>query len=198
MTKAIRWSDDELKAYKNRRASRALEALAKVPAPEKVPDLAPPLASVSGPRDAQWTKDEIAAMAASKAAPFEFNKIVRAPEPAVPKKPAKYRNTKVEVDGIVHDSGKEARRWAVLQQQVAAGEITDLKRQQSFVLAPAVRLAGEPRKKPALRYFSDFTYLRDAVLIVEDTKSRPTRKLAAYRIKKHLMATVHNIQIKEV
>jgi uncharacterized protein YcgI (DUF1989 family) len=117
--------------------------------------------------------------------------------PAAPA-PSKYRNTKVEQDGIVHDSGKEARRWDTLQIMQAAGKITDLRRQVSFVLAPAVHLAGEAKKKPALRYFADFTYLQDGQLVVEDTKSRPTRKLAAYRIKKHLMATVHGIHIKEV
>jgi hypothetical protein len=161
MTKAIRWSDDELDAYKNRLIKKSQgAAMPQKPVAQKVPDVAPPAASA--------------------------------------KKASKYKNTKVEIDGITHDSSKEARRWAVLQRQAAAGEITDLKRQQSFVLAPAVRLEGEPRKKPAIRYFSDFTYLRDGVLVVEDTKSRPTRKLPAYRIKRHLMATVLNIQIKEV
>lgn len=118
--------------------------------------------------------------------------------PAAPAKPNKYRNEKVEVAGITHDSAKEAGRWGELRQLERAGKIADLKRQVSFVLAPSVRLAGEDRKKPALRYFADFTYVRDGQLVVEDTKSKPTRKLAAYRIKKHLMKTVLNLDIKEV
>jgi hypothetical protein len=118
-------------------------------------------------------------------------------EPAAPKR-EKYASEKtVDPAGEKFDSRKEARRWAQLKQMAAAGQIHDLKRQVSFVLAPSVKLDGEPRKKPAIRYFADYTYIQDGQLVVEDTKSRPTRKLAAYRIKKHLMATVHNIQIKE-
>jgi hypothetical protein len=110
----------------------------------------------------------------------------------------KYGNVKVEVDGIKHDSTKEAGRWGELRQLERAGAIHDLKRQVSFVLAPAVRLAGEVKKKPAIRYFADFTYMRDGQLVVEDAKSKPTRKLAAYRMKKHLMKTVLNLDITEV
>lgn len=113
-------------------------------------------------------------------------------------KPAKYRNEQVEVDGVKHDSGKEATRWGQLQLLQRTGEIRDLKRQVSFVLAPAVRLAGEPKKKPAIRYFADFTYLQNGQMIVEDVKSKPTRKLAAYRLKKHLMKTVHGLDITEI
>lgn len=111
---------------------------------------------------------------------------------------SKYANTKVTQDGATFDSSKEARRWPELERLAKAGQITELKRQTSFVLAPSVHLVGEPRKKPALRYFSDFSYKQDGQLVVEDVKSKPTRKLAAYRIKKHLMATVHGIQITEI
>jgi hypothetical protein len=125
----------------------------------------------------------------------------KAPTPAppnpAPAKRSKYAAEKVDQGGLKFDSKKEARRWDELERMAAAGRITDLKRQQSFVLAPAVRLHGEPRKKPAIRYFSDFSYVMNGQLVVEDTKSRPTRKLAAYRMKKHLMATVHGIHIKE-
>lgn len=110
----------------------------------------------------------------------------------------KYGAAKVTQAGITHDSGKEASRWHQLQLLQRAGQISDLKRQVSFVLAPAVRLAGEAKKKPALRYFADFTYVHAGHLVVEDTKSVPTRKLSAYRIKKHLMATVHGIHITEI
>ena len=110
----------------------------------------------------------------------------------------KYRSEKVEQDGIVHDSRKEAERWAELQLLERAGQIYNLQRQVAFVLAPAVRLAGEARMKPALRYIADATYVQGGHLVVEDTKSAVTRRLASYRQKKHLMATVHGIHIKEV
>lgn len=112
--------------------------------------------------------------------------------------PSKYRSAKVEMDGIKFDSKKEARRWFELVALLEAGEITDLQRQVSFELAPAVRLDGEKRKKPALRYVADAVYRRNGELVVEDTKSPPTRKTQIYRAKRHLMATVLGLQIREV
>jgi len=132
----------------------------------------------------RWSTEMLAA--------YERRKVER-PEPA--KKPPKYRNTKTEVDGIVFDSKKEAARWQQLKLQEAAGSIKDLRRQVPFELAPAVVLDG--RKKPALRYLADYVYLEDGLLTVEDCKSEITRKAPAYRIKKHLMATVHKLHIKE-
>jgi len=61
-----------------------------------------------------------------------------------------------------------------------------------------VKLEGEKRAKPELRYFADFTYIENGAFVVEDVKSAVTRKLQSYRNKKHLMKTVHDIDIKEV
>jgi hypothetical protein len=113
-------------------------------------------------------------------------------------KPRKYLNNKVTVDGIEFDSRKEARRWAVLKLMLAAGQIYDLQRQEVFELAPAARLHGEDRMKPAIRYISDFSYWRDGVRIIEDVKSHATRSLAPFRMKKHLMKTVHGLDVHEM
>lgn len=120
------------------------------------------------------------------------------PAPTPAPKRSKYRSQKVEQDGIKFDSKKEARRWAELEIMQAEGQISGLKRQVPFVLAPAVKLEGEARTKPALRYVADFVYMQDGAQTVEDCKSAPTRKLPAYRMKRHLMATVLGIHIKEV
>lgn len=117
---------------------------------------------------------------------------------AIRPKANKFAARKVTSGGVKHDSLKEADRWRHLQRLAHVGQIHELQRQVPFVLAPAVHLAGEPRKKPALRYVADFTYVLSGQLVVEDAKSPPTRKLPAYRIKKHLMATVHGIHIQEV
>lgn len=115
-----------------------------------------------------------------------------------PAKKAKYGNRKVEgADGEQFDSEKECKRWRLLQQMERAGVIEQLQRQVSFELAPAVMLAGEQKKKPALRYIADATYIEAGQLVVEDTKSSATRKTAVYRIKKHLMKTVHGLDIRE-
>ncbi len=113
-------------------------------------------------------------------------------------KRSKYSSTKVDQDGITFDSKKEARRWADLERLQAAGQISELRRQVPFVLAPSVRLIGEQRAKPALRYFADSTYVRDGMLVIEDVKSPPTRKTAIYRAKRHLMKSVLALDITEV
>jgi len=142
----------------------------------------------------RWTQEELDA--------YHGRRRPARPAPAAPEKAEppreKYRRQKTEQDGIKFDSKKEARRWAQLEQLQAGGVITELRRQVPFVLAPAVRLAGEARMKPALRYFADATYMQGGVLVVEDTKSEATRKLEAFRIKKHLMKTVLGIDIKEI
>lgn len=115
---------------------------------------------------------------------------------AAPAKQPKYRNRKVTVDGVTWDSEGERARYGELCQLQAAGHITDLKRSVDFVLAPACHL-GDARKKPAIRYRADFTYMENGVLVVEDFKSEITRLNRVYRIKKHLMMTVHGILIRE-
>ncbi|HEX8894434.1 MAG TPA: DUF1064 domain-containing protein [Terriglobales bacterium] len=98
---------------------------------------------------------------------------------------SKYRNVKTVVDGVTFDSKREAQRWAQLQLWVRAGGITDLNRQVPFILAPSVVIDG--RKRPALRYIADFTYV-DSIsrqMVIEDVKGRITE---GYRIKRHLMA----------
>lgn len=115
---------------------------------------------------------------------------------AAPAKQAKYRNAKVTVDGVTFDSKGEQRRYVELCQMQAAGIIADLKQSVDFVLAPACYLGGKA-KKPALRYRADFTYTEGGALVVEDFKSPATLANPVYRIKKHLMMTVHGILIRE-
>ncbi len=113
---------------------------------------------------------------------------------ATEKKPAKYRNTKCEHEGIKFDSQKERSHWFRLIQLQAAGQIRDLRLQVPFVIAPAAVVGG--KKKQARRYVADFVY-RDAAgeLVVEDVKGFLT---PMYEFKKHLMKTVHGIDIKEI
>ena len=110
----------------------------------------------------------------------------------------KFNAVAIEKDGMKLDSQKEYRRYIELTAMQQRSEIQDLKCQVKFELAPKVKIAGEKRVKPALRYFADFTYVRNGVLVVEDVKSAVTRKLASFRNKKHLMKTVHDIDIQEV
>lgn len=110
----------------------------------------------------------------------------------------KFNAQRIEKDGMKFDSIKEYKRYVELTAMMQRDEIQDLQCQVKFVLAPKVKLEGEKRAKPELRYYADFTYISKGRLIVEDVKSAVTRKLASYRNKKHLMKTVHNIDLKEV
>lgn len=111
------------------------------------------------------------------------------PSPSV----SKYGNRKTEVDGIIFDSAKEARRYSDLKLMEKAGKITELERQKVFVLAPAVVLHG--RKKPSLRYVCDFHYIKDGLTVLEDVKSKATAENRAFRIKEHLLMHVHGLAI---
>lgn len=110
----------------------------------------------------------------------------------------KYNAVKIEKDGMKFDSQKEYKRYIELTAQMQRGEIQDLQCQVEFELAPKVNIAGEKRAKPALRYYADFTFLSNGRLIVEDVKSVATRKLASFRNKKHLMKSVHGIDVIEI
>jgi hypothetical protein len=109
----------------------------------------------------------------------------------------KYHNVKTTVEGIEFDSRAEANRYAELRLMEKAGEIRELRRQVTFVLAPAIRVVTSTRTKPALRYIADFTYLdlKHDRYVVEDVKSAPTAQKEAFRIKLHLMKSVHGIDV---
>lgn len=114
------------------------------------------------------------------------------------KKTPKYNNIKTEKDGLKFDSKKEERRYNTLISMQKHGIISDLRMQVVFELAPSVKFAAEPRAKAPLRYIADFVYLHNGKQIVEDVKSPATRKKDTYRMKKHLMMSVHRIEIIEV
>lgn len=100
----------------------------------------------------------------------------------------KYGAKKVTIDGHVFDSQREGARYLVLKQLQEQGVISGLELQPVFVLAPGVLVPGEKRKRPALRYVADFRYTFKGAVMIEDVKSPATAKIAAFRIKQHLLA----------
>ena len=111
---------------------------------------------------------------------------------------SKYKNHKVEVDGIVFDSKREATRYKELLLLEKAGAINTLQRQVKFVLIPSQYAVESGKRKCIERectYIADFTYIQDGELIVEDTKGFKTKD---YIIKRKLMLHVHGIRISEV
>lgn len=116
----------------------------------------------------------------------------RAAKAAAPRR-QKYANRRVEIDGQTFDSKAEARYWGHLQLRLKAGEISDLRRQVAYELAPAVVIGG--RKRPPLRYIADFVWEEGGKTVVADVKGAVP---AAYRIKRHLMKAVHGVDILEI
>lgn len=110
----------------------------------------------------------------------------------------KYKNRKIENSDGKFDSAKEYVRFKELQLLQRAGLISDLTCQATYVLAESVKFSNETRAKPALRYVADFQYIENGKIVVEDVKSKITKENPVYRIKKHLMLSVHGIEIKEV
>ncbi len=108
----------------------------------------------------------------------------------------KYRNKPCVVGGEKYRSHRERDRHQTLLLMQKAGRIAGLVREVPFVLAPAVKILGEARARPALRYYADFVYsdVRSGTVVVEDAKGKPT---PVWRLKKHLMKTVHNIDVVE-
>ena len=113
---------------------------------------------------------------------------------------SKYNSKKVVVDGIKFDSRREANRYTELMLLSKAGKIAGLTLQVPFVLAPSVKFAGARAAKPAIRYFADFVYsdTEQGKIIVEDVKSPATAKLAAFQLKRHLMLSIHGIDVRVV
>jgi len=115
------------------------------------------------------------------------------------KRPPKYQNTKLVVEGHSFDSIKEATRYKQLALLKAHGYISDLKCQVPFTLIPKQRNALG-KTEICVRYVADFVYMdiEMGCRVVEDVKSDVTRKLPVYVIKRKLMLQVHGITIREV
>lgn len=117
----------------------------------------------------------------------------------------KYNSKKVEVDGIVFDSKKEAKRYQELKLLEKSGAIQNLQRQVKYVLIPAQRepdiIGKRGGRKPGrliekeCSYYADFVYQENGKTIVEDTKGIRTTE---YIIKRKLMLYLHGIRINEV
>jgi hypothetical protein len=107
----------------------------------------------------------------------------------------KWGNHKVMADDMVWDSMAELARYRELQMLQAGGDISALRVKPVYVLAPAVKLDG--RRRPPIRYIPDFDYQERGELVVEDVKGA-TANDPYYRLKRHLMRGVYDIEVREV
>lgn len=120
----------------------------------------------------------------------------------------KYRSKKVNCNGILFDSKREANRYLELKLLERAGIIKDLELQKPFELIPAQYEYYERYGKNGKRlkdgkkciensvvYNADFSYIENGILVVEDTKGVKTKD---YIIKRKLMLYIHGIRITEI
>lgn len=119
----------------------------------------------------------------------------------------KYSNKKIEVDGIIFHSKREAKRYKELLLLEQAGAISNLERQVKYVLIPTQReletvgARGGIHKGKVIEkecaYYADFVYFdrEKQEIVVEDTKGMRTTD---YVIKRKLMLYRHGIRIREI
>lgn len=129
-------------------------------------------------------------------------------------KTPKMRNQKVERNGIVFDSKREADRYDELLMMQKQGLICELERQKEYVLIPAQYKTEERYGKRGQKlqdkkillergvtYVADFVYKKDGEFVVEDSKGYRNPSSAPYAkfvLKRKLMLWVHGIKITEV
>lgn len=121
----------------------------------------------------------------------------------------KYKNKKIEIDGIKFDSTKEGKRYLVLKQALYDGKIQDLKLQVKYELIPSIKeeyvehLKTKDRVKTRtlqlpITYTCDFQYMKDGELVVEDVKASPKMLPKEFTLKEKLMFWKYRIRIKKV
>lgn len=110
----------------------------------------------------------------------------------------KFGAKKVVIDGEVFDSRKEYYRWCDLRLLERAGVISDLKRQEKYLLIPGQRDEFGKLIEREVSYIADFEYIQDGKKVVEDVKGY--KRGAAYQlfsIKRKLMLHKFGIRVKE-
>lgn len=111
------------------------------------------------------------------------------------RKPSKYKNKRVEVDGIKFSSRKEAREYLRLKYLEKIGDITGLKLQVKFDFPINGVVARYVDSNRVIQYVADFEYFdMYGNRKVVDVKGFKTRD---YLIKKALMMACHKILIEE-
>lgn len=117
--------------------------------------------------------------------PDEYNALA-----AQARKRNKYGAIKCEIDGYKFDSLAEGRHYGVLKLRLQAGEISKLAVHPRFpITVNGVHVCD---------YIGDFAYQENGELVVVDVKSKATREIATYRLKRRLLAACYGITIVEV
>lgn len=125
------------------------------------------------------------------------------------KKSGKYKNHKIEFNGIKFDSKKEMQRYILLKEAEDKGVIQDLKLQVRFELIPAIKeeyvehLKTKDKIKTRtvqlpITYTCDFQYYKNGELVVEDVKASKSMLPKEFVLKEKMMFALKGIKIKKV
>lgn len=108
----------------------------------------------------------------------------------------KYKNKKIEIDGHIFDSKKEADYYIKLCGLKQAGEIKDFELQPKFELQPSF-INNKGEKIKAITYIADFKiYHNDGSIEIVDVKGFKTKefkikkKIFEYRYKDYVLTLV--------
>lgn len=122
----------------------------------------------------------------------------------------KYKNKKVEYDGIKFDSVREKDRYFFLKDAESKGVIMNLQVHKKFELIPSVKEKYVKHLKTKdkecertlqlpITYTCDFCYVKDGgEVVVEDIKISKFLLPKEYVLKKKMMLALKGIQIREV
>ena len=121
----------------------------------------------------------------------------------------KYKNKKVEYDGLTFDSTKEFKRYMFLKEQEDRGVISGLERQIKYELIPPIKedyvehLKTKDKIKTrtlqlAITYTCDFQYYKNGEIVTEDVKASADFLDPCFRLKEKLFRWKFNRPIKRV
>ena len=126
----------------------------------------------------------------AEAAPDVLNEAVAPFSPE--KRKNKYNAIKTEVDGRIFSSKREAARYQELKAMELAGEIRDLEIEPMYVFVHnGIRIG---RYRPDFRYWD----VAEGKTVIEEVKSRGTKKARDYGLRIRMMAAFYGIDVKEV
>jgi len=110
----------------------------------------------------------------------------------------KYKNTKIEFNGLKFDSKKEYNRYLYLKSLQENGDISGLECQKPYVLIESKKLSNGKTER-GIKYIADFFYLDGLTPVIEDVKGfKKGSAYAIFTIKRKLMLKEHGIEIREI
>ena len=125
------------------------------------------------------------------------------------KKGSKYNNKTVVYNGIKFVSKKEGQRYLFLKKAEEDGRISELKTQVKFELIPPIKeeyiehLKTKDKTRVrtlqlAINYISDFTYIKDGLMVIEDVKASPKVIPSDFKLKEKMFFWKYGNRIRRV